>query len=112
MIKGNVISLNWLNRSSKTWETPMMPYKFHIQYDNTRNFIKNPSNHMKWARIVNRKTYNAHTCELMEDLSVNPDVPMDVVSRPLPDGITYIKTVFEYGGLPNYTVQVPIEGNN
>ena len=28
---------------------------------------------------------------------------MEVVTRPLPDGVTYIKTVFEYGGMPNYT---------
>ena len=58
---------------------------------------------MNWDRIVNMKSYNAYTNELMEDLNVNPDVPMDVVSRPLPDGITYIKIVFEYGGIPNYT---------
>ena len=38
----------------------------------------------------------------MEDLDVNPEVPMDIVTRPLPDGVTYIKTVFEYGGMPNY----------
>ena len=58
---------------------------------------------MKWATIVNRKTYNACTNELMEDLNANPDVPMDVVTRPLSDGRIYIKTVFEYGGMPNYT---------
>ena len=102
MIKGNVVSLHWVNRSSKTWERPVMPYKFHVQYDKTRNFIKNPSTHMKWARIVNTKTYNTQTSKLMEDLNVNPDVPMNVASRPLPDGITYIKTVFEYGKMPNY----------
>ena len=39
----------------------------------------------------------------MEDLNVNPDVPMDVVTRPLQDGITYIKTLFEYEGILNYT---------
>ena len=111
MIKENDFSLYWTNISSKTWERPVIPYKFHIQYDKTRNFIKNPSNHMNWARIVNRKTYNAYTNELMEDLNVNPDVPMDVVTiRSLPDGITYIKTVFEYGGM--LTIQVPMEEDN
>ena len=68
MMKGNVVNLDWVNRSSKTWERPMMPYKFHIQYDKTRNFIKNPSNHMNWAGIVNRKTYNTYINELMEAL--------------------------------------------
>ena len=58
---------------------------------------------MNWARIVERKTYNAYTNKLMEDLNVNPDIPMNVVTRPLPDGINYIKTVFEYGEMPNYT---------
>ena len=33
MIKGNVVSLEWVNRSSKTWERSMMAYKFNIQYD-------------------------------------------------------------------------------
>ena len=81
----------------------MMPYKFHIQYDKTRNFIKNPSSHMNWARIVNRKTYNAYKNELIEDINVNPDAHMDIVTRPLPDGINYIKTTFEYGRMPNDT---------
>ena len=103
MNRRNVVDLKRVNNSIKTWERPMMSYKFHIQYDKTRNFIKNPSNHMNWARIVNRKAYNAYTNELMEDLNVNPDVPLDIVTRPLPDGITYIKTVFEYGGMPKYT---------
>ena len=40
---------------------------------------------------------------LIEDLDVNPDVPIEVILRPLPDGVTHIKTVFEYGGMPNYT---------
>ena len=39
----------------------------------------------------------------MENLNVDPDVSMDIVTKPLPDGVTYIKTVFEYGGMPNYT---------
>ena len=69
MNRRNVIDLKLVHNSIKTWERPMMPYKFHIQYDKTRNFIKNPSNHMNWARIVNRKTYNAYTNELMEDLN-------------------------------------------
>ena len=34
---------------------------------------------------------------------INPDVAMDRITRPLPDGMTYIKTVFKYGGMPNYT---------
>ena len=67
------------------------------------NFVKISSKNISLARIVSRKTYNAQTNELMEDLGVNPDVPMDLVTRPLPDGVTYIKTVFEYGGMPNYT---------
>ena len=62
-----------------------MPYKLHIQHDRTRNFIGHPNNRINWARIVNRKTYNAHTNELVEDLDVNPDVPMEVILRPLPD---------------------------
>ena len=103
MNKENVVNIERVSSSSKIWKRPVMPYRFHIQYDSTRNFIKYPSNCMNWARIVNRKTYNAHTNELMEDLNVNPDVPMEVVTRPLPDGVTYIKTVFEYGGMPNYT---------
>ena len=101
--RGNFTNLGRTSGFKKAWNRPMMPYKFHIQYDRTRNFIKHPSNRMNWARIVNRKTYNAHTNELMEDLDVNPDVPMEVLLRPLPDGVTYIKTVFEYGGMPNYT---------
>ena len=95
--------MKWVNSTTKIWARPKMPYKFHIQYDRTKNFIKDPSKNISWARIVSRKTYNAHTNELMEDLDVNPDVPMDLVTRPLPDGVTYIKTVFEYGGMPNYT---------
>ena len=39
----------------------------------------------------------------MEDLDVNTDVPMNIVTKPLPDGVAYIKTLFEYGGIPNYT---------
>ena len=80
-----------------------MPYKVHIQYDRTRNFIGHPSNNINWARIVNRKTYNALTNELMEDLKVNHEVPMEVLIRPLPYGVSHIKTVFEYGGMPTYT---------
>ena len=38
--------------------------------------------------------------ELMEDLVVIPDVPMDQLTRPLSNGVTYIKTVFEYGEMP------------
>ena len=101
--RGNLTKLGRTNGFRKVWSRPMMPYKFHIQYDRTRNFIGHPSNRINWARIVNRKTYNAHTNELMEDLDVNPDVPMEVLLRPLPDGVTYIKTVFEYGGMPNNT---------
>ena len=52
---------------------------------------------------MNRKTYNASTNELMKDLVVTPDIIIDVLIRPLPDVVTYIKTVFEYGGMPNYT---------
>ena len=66
-----------------------MPYKFHIQYDKRRNFIKDPGNHLSWARIVNKKTYNAYTHELMEHLNVNPILPMDIVTKPLPDGDLY-----------------------
>ena len=97
MKRENVFDLQWVNSTFKTWKRSIMPYKFHIQYDKTSNFIKDPSNHLNWARIVNRKTYNAYTNELTIDLNINPDVPMDIVTKPLPDGVTYIKTVFEYG---------------
>ena len=103
MNRGNLTKLGRTSGFKKVWSRPMMPYKFHIQYDRTRNFIGHPSDRINWARIVNRKTYNAHTNELMEDLDVNPDVPIEVLIRPLTDGVTYIKTVFEYGGMPNYT---------
>ena len=39
----------------------------------------------------------------MKDLDVNSDVLMNIVTKSLPDGVTYIKTVFEYGGMSNYT---------
>ena len=81
--RGNLTKLGRTNGCRKIWSRPTMPYKFHIQYDRTRNFIGHPSNNINWARIVNRKTYNAHTNELMEDLDVNPDVPMKVLLRPL-----------------------------
>ena len=100
--RGNLTRLGRTNGFKKVWSKPTMPYKFHIQYDRTRNFIGHPSNRINWARIVNRKTYNAHTNELMEDLDVNLDVPMEVLLKPLPDGVTHIKTVFEYGGMPNH----------
>ena len=87
-----------------------MPHKFHIQYDKTRNFVKHPSNQLSLARIVNRKTYNAYTNELMENLNVDPDVSMDIVTKPLPDGVTYIKTLFDMEEC--LTIQVPMEGNN
>ena len=80
-----------------------MPYKVQIQYDRTKNFIGHPSNNINWARIVNRKTYNALTNELMEDLKVNHEVHMEVLIIPLPYGVSHIKTVFEYGGMPTHT---------
>ena len=55
------------------------------------------------TRVLNRKTYNALTNELMEDLNVNHEVPMEVLIRPLPYSVSHIKTVFEYGGMPTYT---------
>ena len=101
--RGNLTKLGRTNGCRIIWSRPTMPYKFHIQYDRTRNFIGHPSNRINWARIVNRKTYNALTNELMEDLNVNKDVPMEVLLRPLPNGVSHIKTVFEYGGMPKYT---------
>ena len=104
--RGNLVKLGKTKGPSKWWSRPTMPYKVHIQYDRTRNFIGHPSNRINWARVVNRKTYNAHTNELMEDLNVNKDVPMEVLFRPLPNGVSHIKTVFEYGGMPKL-IQVP-----
>ena len=75
MNKGNVANLDRITSCKKAWNRPIMPYKFHIQYDRTKNFIGHPSNNINWARIVNRKTYNALTNELMEDLKVNHEVP-------------------------------------
>ena len=53
--------------------------------------------------MVNRKTYSVHTNELIEDLNVNHEVPMKVLVRPLPCGVSHIKTVFEYGEMPTHT---------
>ena len=58
---------------------------------------------VEWACVVNRKTYNSRTDELIEDLDIHPDIPKDVLRRTLPDGMTNIKTIFEYGVLPNIT---------
>ena len=102
MKRGNVVKVQRVNSTTKTWERPKMPYKFHVQYDKTRNFVKHPDNQLSRARIVNRKTYNAYTIELMEDLDVNPDVPMDIVTKPLPDGVTYIETVWKNTLLDRY----------
>ena len=110
MKRGNIADLQWVNSTTKTWERPIMPYKFHIQYDKTRNFIKDPSNHLNWARIVHMKTYTAYTNELMEDLNVNPDVSMDIVTKHIPDCVTYIKTVFDVEEC--VTIQVPMEEDN
>ena len=75
MKRGNVVNVQRVNSTTKTWERPKMPYKFHIQYDKTRNFVKHPSSHLSLARIVNRTTYNVYTNELMEDLVPCPDGP-------------------------------------
>ena len=80
---------------------PTMPYKLHIQFDHTRNYMKHLNIELEWARVVNRKTYDAYSGMPIEDLDITPDIPTDVLVRPLPDGVTYIKTVFEYGGMPN-----------
>ena len=100
---GNLSKLGRTRGWKKIWSRPTMPYKLHFQYDRTRNFIGYPNNRISWARIVNRKTYNAQTNMLIEDLDVTPDVPIEVILRPLPDGATHIKTVFEYGGMPTHT---------
>ena len=77
--RGNLTKLGRTKGPSKIWSRPTMPYKVHIQYDRTRNFIGHPSNNINWARVVNRKTYNALTNELMEDLNVNHEVAMEVL---------------------------------
>lgn len=58
---------------------------------------------LNWARIVNRKNNIEPTNELIEDLGVTPDIPIDVLMRPMSDGVTYIKTIFEYRRIPNIT---------
>ena len=32
MKRGYIVDLKWLNSTTKTWERPMMFYKFYIQY--------------------------------------------------------------------------------
>ena len=52
MNKGNVVNLERVSSSSKIWKRPVMPYRFHIQYNRTRNIIKYPSNRMTWASAL------------------------------------------------------------
>ena len=93
---------------------PGPPYKCTVRCDTTDRFIKEPVN---WETVVNRKTYNKLTGELIEDLDLYPDIlcgesgemlknhdihptiPDEVLTRKLPNGVTYIKTVLEYGHL-------------
>ena len=94
---------------------PGPPYKCIVRSDITDRFIKEPVN---WETVVNRKTYNSLTGEIIEDLDLYPDIlcgnsgeimqnhdiyptiPDEVLTRRLPMGITHIKTVLEYGHLP------------
>ena len=101
--RGNLTKLGRTKGPSKIWSRPTMPFNVHIQYNRTRNFIAHPSKNINWARVVNRKTYSVHTNELIEDLNVNHEVPMEVLTRPLPCGVSHIKTIFEYGGMPTHT---------
>ena len=93
---------------------PGPPYKCMVRVDTTDRFIKDPEN---WESVINRKTYNRLTGELIEDLDlypkvyygdskekkdeydVHPTVPDEVLTRKLPNGATQIKTVLEYGVL-------------
>ena len=101
--RGNLTKLGRTKGPSKVWSTPKAPFNVHIQYNRTRNFIAHPSKNINWARVVNRKTYSVHTNELLEDLKVNHEVPMEVLTRPLPCGVSHIKTIFEYGEMPTHT---------
>lgn len=87
-----------------------MTYKFHIQYDKAKNYVKYTSNCFNWTRIVNRKPYNASTNELMEDLVVTPDIFIDVLISLLSDGVTYIMTFFNMEEC--LILQVTMEENN
>ena len=67
--------------------------------------------------VINRKTYDTLSGKLIEDLDlypkvyygdskekkdeydVHPTVPDEVLTRKLPNGVTQIKTVLEYGVL-------------
>ena len=84
-----------------SYARPTLPYRIHVQYDKSRNYIVHPSIRLNWARIVNRKTYDGYTGKLIEDLDVSPDLDLNVTMRTLPSHIRYIKTVFEYGGMPD-----------
>ena len=64
-------------------------------------YVTNLRCKVEWVHVVKRKTYNSCTGELIEDLDIDPDIPKDVLRRRLPDGMTNIKTIFEYGVLPN-----------
>lgn len=49
MKRGNAMNLQWINGTTLIWGKPTMPYKFHIQYVRTKNFVKQPSNRLSWA---------------------------------------------------------------
>ena len=85
------------------YERRTIANKVHIQYDKTKNYVIHTNIRLNWARIVNRKTYNGSTIELIEDLVITPGIFIDVLIRSLPDGVTYINTAIEYGGMPNIT---------
>ena len=50
---------------------PGPPYKCVVRSDTTDRFIKDPVN---WESVLNRKTYNALTGEIIEDLDLYPDI--------------------------------------
>ena len=58
-----------------------MPYKLHIQYDHARLYVINLRCKVEWAHVVNRKTYNSRTGELIEDLDIYPDIPKKYVEE-------------------------------
>ena len=86
---------------------PTYPYKIRVQFDHSDNFVKMPAigknQSIGWDCVVNRKTFDAWTGQLIEDLDINSEIPDEVLLRKLPQGVTYIKTLFEYGGRPANT---------
>ena len=54
---------------------PTYPYKFRVQFDHSDYFVKMPAigrnQSIGWDCVVNRKTFDAWTGQLIEDLDVN-----------------------------------------